>query len=173
MGIYVIAKKTSLIFEWQFSTLKKMVKKKQLAVFTSDDKAEGYIKDSGWDETETVAEVNPIDFLQWITSIHGKGTQYLAVSTIRDDQEQGLSQPVLNIEEQLLELATVLEDKLKSPAPPPQMETEEVEIFHCEKCGEVMRQPAGRTVPACCDQEMQKPAVDKVTKPRRGSVPSA
>ncbi|TWU14337.1 hypothetical protein CA54_31820 [Symmachiella macrocystis] len=173
MGIYVIAKKNVADLQTAVFYADEDGQEEAVAVFTSDDRARVYISDSDWDQTETVAELTPIDFLQWLTSIRGKGTQFLAVNPVRDDQDQGIAQPVLNIEEQLLELAAVLEGKLEAPAPPPRMETQEVEIFHCEKRGEFLRQPAGRTAPACCDQEMQQPAVDKVTIPYRGRVSSA
>lgn len=173
MGIYVIAKKDVADLQTAVFYADEDGQEEAVAVFTSDDRARVYITDSDWDQTETVAELTPIDFLQWLTSIHSKGTRYLAVNPVRDDQEQGIDQPVLNIEEQLLELAAVLEGKLNAPAPPPRMETREVEIYHCEKCGQVVRQPAGRTAPACCEQPMKKPAVDKVTTPSRGKVPSA
>ncbi|QDU46365.1 hypothetical protein Mal52_48840 [Symmachiella dynata] len=173
MGIYVIAKKNVTELQTAVFYADDDGQEEAVAVFTNDDRAHVYITDSDWDQTETIAELTPIDFLQWLTSIHSKGTHYLAVNPVRDDQEQGIAQPVLNIEELLSELAAALEGKLKAPAPPPQMQTHEVEIYHCEKCGEVLRQPSGRAVPACCDQEMQKPAVDKVTTPRSGKVPSA
>mgnify|MGYP006969353600 CR=1 FL=1 len=170
MGIYVIAKKNVADLHTEVLHAGKGDHGEAAIAFTSAGKARNYIAASGWSDVNTVAELAPVDFLQWLNTNYHSGVQFLAVNPVRDEQEQGIAQPVLNIKEELSELAAHLQSKLDEPAAPPPMETREIDVFHCGTCGAVMRQPAGQSPPLCCDHEMHKPAVDRVQVPTHANT---
>lgn len=170
MNVFVIAKKQADDLQTAVFFAGESGNEEAVAAFTTHQAAREYVNSADWSSTDTVAELTPIDFLQWLATVHRSGTRYLTVNPVRNVQEGGVSQPVLVIEDQLTELASMLIEKLHTPAPPPPMEIQQIDIYHCERCGRVVRQPSGQLTPVCCDQDMAKPAVDTVATPRQGDV---
>jgi len=170
MSLYIITKQNVQDLQTAVFYAGEHNQEEAVAVFTSSDLARSYIQAAGWEDTDTVAELPPIGFLDWLSRAHRDGTRYLTINPNRSNQKQGVAQPVLLIKDQLEELAAILVKKVESPSPPPPMEIQEVDIFHCKRCGAMTRQAAGLKTPVCCDQEMQKPAVETVEKPVSGPV---
>ena len=72
-----------------------------VVVFSNLVKAEKYVKDAGWDQTYTVASLEPVDFVEWLLKCRQSGIKRIAIDPTRTGQESGLQMNTLDIETQL------------------------------------------------------------------------
>jgi hypothetical protein len=72
-----------------------------VAVFTQESKARQYLKDAGWQDDMTVAELTSIDLMEWLIKCHRNGVQLIATDPDRAEQESGVRIDTLTIKDQL------------------------------------------------------------------------
>lgn len=80
-----------------------------VAVFTDSKSAEQYIADADWQEEFTVAELEPIDFMEWLIQCHRSGIEHMATNPVRAEHEEGRSIDTLDIEAHLNHAARHIE----------------------------------------------------------------
>lgn len=70
-------------------------------VFTTQQSAQRYIDDAQWGDQYTIAQLEPIPFLQWLLLCHRNGIASIATDPIRSEQQNGQRINSLNIEAHL------------------------------------------------------------------------
>lgn len=88
-----------------------------LVAFTTADAARTYLQRAEWLQTETVAELQPADFLRWLIQSTENGPTLLAIDPDRVHQEDGMPQTVIPVEEVLNRLGPALHEQLATPHP--------------------------------------------------------
>ncbi|MFK7769080.1 MAG: hypothetical protein AB8B55_17790 [Mariniblastus sp.] len=72
-----------------------------VAVFTDQKHAQAYIDDAGWQSGMVVAELDEVQFMEWLILCYRSGVELMATDPRRREQESGLKVSTLNIEAQL------------------------------------------------------------------------
>ena len=72
-----------------------------VVVFTDRKHAQTYIRDAGWEDSIAIAELNEIQFIEWLIHCHNDGVKLMATNPRRKEQESGLRIDTLNIQAQL------------------------------------------------------------------------
>lgn len=98
MSSYLLANKNSKQLE---TTVFSSEDGDAVAVFTDPKNAQQYLEDAGWEDEMTVAELEPIQFLEWLITCHHNGVKLMATDPRRADHESGLRISTLDIEAQL------------------------------------------------------------------------
>lgn len=84
-----------------------------IGVFTTEEKAQQFLNDAGWEETDEVAELEPLDVLHWMLEAYDQGATYLVIDPVHEhlqDQEQ----TVLVLEDELNQLTETLASDILS-----------------------------------------------------------
>lgn len=133
-----------------------------LAVFTSRRNAQRYLEDAGWTETDTVAELQPADFAEWLLTLPDGAPTFLTINPTREEQQAGVKQPVVRIDELVREMAGAALQRLQAPTPGSAATDagSEYHIFTCQLCGHIQRQPSETAAPDCCGEPMTLAARD-------------
>lgn len=84
-----------------------------VGVFTTAENAEAFLEAIGWQETDEIAELEPIDLLGWLLEAHQEGLAYLIVDPDANLAE-GEEQTVLSLEEEFEQLAAALADDVRA-----------------------------------------------------------
>lgn len=72
-----------------------------VAVFSDAVNAQQYLKDAGWEDEMTVAELHSIQLIEWLLHCYRNGVRLMATDPRRSEQEAGLRVNTLDIEGQL------------------------------------------------------------------------
>jgi hypothetical protein len=108
MSAYVIARRYSEFLDTPVFYAGSSGQEEAVAAFTDRKIAELYIDDAAWGDEYEVGELDPLQLLHWIVTVHTQGTQYLAVNPERRSHLAGTEQEIVVIEEMLAAFAESL-----------------------------------------------------------------
>lgn len=98
MATYVLANKNTTELE---TTVFSSESGDTVAVFTDAKKASAYLEDAGWQDEMTVAQLNSVQFMEWLIMCHRNGVKLMATDPLRSEQEAGRKVNTLEIDAQL------------------------------------------------------------------------
>jgi hypothetical protein len=78
-----------------------------VGVFTTAEKAQAFLEAIEWQETDEIAELEPLDLLAWLLQAYQEGLEYLIVDPDANLAE-GEEQTVLALEDEFEQLAETL-----------------------------------------------------------------
>ncbi|MEZ6129999.1 MAG: hypothetical protein R3C59_15050 [Planctomycetaceae bacterium] len=67
-------------------------------VFSTETKAQAYLQNAEWLQSETVAELQSVDFIRWLLDCRDNGVTLAAVDPDRIQQQDGIRQTVISID---------------------------------------------------------------------------
>ncbi len=82
-----------------------------IGLFTTGELARQYLDAAQWQETDEVAELEPIDLLAWMIEAYSLGTQYVAINPRHEANDE---QSVLVLEDELQQLADTLASAIRT-----------------------------------------------------------
>ena len=126
MFAYVIARRDSGFLDTPVFYAGSSGEEEAVAAFTDRTMAELYIDDAAWGDEYEVGELDPLQLLHWIVTMHTQGTQYLAVNPQRRRHLAGREQEIIVIEEKLAAFAESLTREIQSLA---QRDTGQAGVF--------------------------------------------
>ncbi len=134
-----------------------------VAAFTSAAQANAYIQTAGWQDEESVAELQSGSILRWLLDVEASGTSLLTVDPNLEEQNRKVPQPTLSIQELVDELVELATQRIVAPPPPTPSMLVPMDLLHCQHCGKLIEQQSGGQPPECCGQPMTIAAGDSKT----------
>lgn len=83
-------------------------------IFTDEDKAQQYVQQAQWIETETVAELHAAALLKWLMEVERGGVGEIVVDPDRGQHTEGVHQRVIQIRDLMNSLGPAIHEQLTS-----------------------------------------------------------
>lgn len=113
MAMYVLSKRGGEFLETPVYRAGENGQEEAVGVFTDRARAEQYLQDAGWQDSDEVAELSDLQVLRWMLQAHQEGAEYLVVNPNREAQMEGTEQPVIQLGEQLESAAASLRQRIQ------------------------------------------------------------
>jgi len=96
-AVFVIVKKGADLLDTPVFRAGESGDEEAVAVFTDRDQAKQYLDHSGWNETDEIGELSPVNLFRWLVEAERDGVHYAVVNPDRDRHLAGDDQAVLSL----------------------------------------------------------------------------